>query len=295
MQQRICFIGLGMMGYPMAANLRKAGYPLQVLDIDRDRAAQFCREHGAKAVTNDSDLSGTDVVITMLPDSGAVESVLIGTNGIASALRKGAVVIDMSTSEPVRSRALGETLRTHEIDYLDAPVSGGVQKAIGASLAIMVGGDRAVFDRCAPIFESIGANVFHVGSAGCGHAVKALNNYLSAITLLSVAEVLHTGQGFGLEPTVMIDVFNASSGRSNSTENKAKQYLINGAFNDGFAMKLMVKDLGIATGLGKSMGTPMRLGEVCRDTFAKALEALDGNPGHTEIYRYLERMKASAS
>ncbi len=289
MQQRLCFIGLGMMGVPMASNLRKAGYPVVVSDADAERVARFCREQGGEPLGPRTDLSAVDVVITMLPDSDVVESVLVGENGIARRLRKGATVIDMSTAEPVRSRELGARLEADGIDYLDAPVSGGVGKAVAGTLAIMAGGRPHVFERCEQVFAPMGARVFHVGPAGCGHAMKALNNYLSGIALASVAEALLVGERFGLDPNVMVDVFNASTGKNNSTENKAKQFIISRAFNGGFAMKLMVKDLGIATRLGDSMGTPVRLGDVCRDMFASALEALGDNPDHTEIYRYLEQ------
>jgi 3-hydroxyisobutyrate dehydrogenase len=295
MKQKVCFIGLGMMGYPMAALLSKAGYPLWVADADAKRAKQFAEENKATAVTVDAaDFPDVDVVITMLPNSAIVESVLLGQDnrgGVVQHLKSGATIIDMSSSEPLRSRELARQLQTRGLRFLDAPVSGGVKRATDGSLAIMAGGDKAVFDECADILKAMGKTIFHVGGPGAGHAVKALNNYVSAAGLIAAVEALQVGQRFGLDPAVMTDVFNSSTGRNNTTENKVKQFMLNGGFNSGFSLQLMAKDLGIAMSLGKDLDYPMSFGDECLDIWASAAKALDRTADHTEMYKILANEK----
>lgn len=289
MQQKICFIGLGMMGYPMAALLSKAGYPLWVADADAARVQQFCAEHRASAVTLDAaEFPDVDVVITMLPNSAIVEAVLDGVDGrggVVSRLKAGAIVIDMSSSEPLRSRALATRLAAQGLRFLDAPVSGGVKRAIDGSLAIIVGGEPATYDACLTILQRMGKNLFHVGAAGAGHAVKALNNYVSAAGLSAAVEALQVGARFGIDPAVITDVLNASTGRNNTTENKVKQFMLNGAFNSGFSLQLMAKDMGIAMQLGRDMDCPMPLGDECLALWSEAAKSLDRVADHTEMYR----------
>jgi 3-hydroxyisobutyrate dehydrogenase len=294
MKQKICFIGLGMMGYPMAALLSKAGYPLWVADADASRTSQFTEAHQAQALTLDaSSFPAIDVVITMLPNSDIVEAVLLGTagGGVLRHLKPRATVIDMSSSEPMRSRRLSETLAAEDVRFIDAPVSGGMKRAIDGTLAIMVGGPKESYEACSGILGVMGKTLFHVGDAGAGHAMKALNNYVSAAGLVAAAEALHVGERFGLDPAVMTDVLNASTGRNNTTENKVKQYMLNGSFNSAFSLQLMAKDLGIAMQLGKDLGFPMQLGDECLDIWSNAAGALDRVADHTEMYRILDREK----
>jgi 3-hydroxyisobutyrate dehydrogenase len=292
----ILFIGLGMMGQPMAHRLIQAHYPLFVHDTNRETVKNYCNQIDAKALLPSDDLSLIDVVITMLPDSGIVESVILGVDnspGVASKLKPGSIIIDMSSSEPMRSRELGASLTKMNLIYLDAPVSGGVKRAIDGSLAIMVGGTLEAFADVQPILENLGKNIFHVGDPGSGHAIKALNNYLSAITTLSVAEALIIGKRFGLDPNKMVDVFNSSSGKSNTTENKAKQFMLNGAFSAGFTAKLMLKDITIANQLGSAVNSSMELGEASLNAWRNALEFLGGDEDHTAIYRYVEQNQSA--
>jgi 3-hydroxyisobutyrate dehydrogenase len=292
MQPKICFIGLGMMGTPMAARLAQAGYPLSVADADAKRAAQFAAEHAVSAVAlGDSALAEVDVVITMLPNSAIVESVLLGEDGkggLLPQLRPGACVIDMSSSEPLRSRVLAATLAARGVQFLDAPVSGGVKRAIDGSLAIIVGGDAAVFEAQRELLAHMGKSLFHVGPAGAGHAVKALNNYVSAAGLVATVEALRVGERFGVDPGAITDVLNASSGSNNTTQNKVKQFMLNGAFNSGFSLQLMAKDLGIAMQLGRDLDYPMPLGDETLALWANAAKSLDRVADHTEMYRLLD-------
>ena len=292
MKNSIGFIGLGMMGFPMAGHLLAAGHALTVLDASPGRQDKFLAEHpGATGAAGLADFAAMDMVITMLPDSGIVESVVLdqpSRPGLISLLRRGATLIDMSSSEPMRSRALAKTLADAGIGFLDAPVSGGMKRAVSATLAIMAGGSAQAFAACRPVLEAMGKTITHVGDAGAGHAVKALNNYVSAAGLTAAAEALLAGQRFGLDPAVMTDVINSSTGKNNTTEHKVKQYMLNGAFNSAFSLQLMAKDLGIAMALGKSVGQKMELGDEVLDLWNQAAKALGKTADHTEMYRYLQ-------
>jgi 3-hydroxyisobutyrate dehydrogenase len=285
--QHVGFVGLGMMGTPMAARLAEAGYRLYIADADAKRVGEFVAAHDAAplATANAKDL---DVLIAMLPNSNIVEKVLIGSDtepGLAHSLRKGAVVIDMSSSEPTRSRDLGATLEKMGLRYLDAPVSGGVKGATVGSLAILVGGDAATLAEQTPLLEKMGSKVLHIGGPGAGHAAKALNNYVSAAGLLATVEALRVADRFGIDPSVMADVLNSSSGRSNTSENKVKQFMLNGSYASGFALQLMTKDLKIAAALADTVGYDFRLGKPCVDIWIEAAEKSTPATDHTEMYR----------
>jgi 3-hydroxyisobutyrate dehydrogenase len=286
--KRIGFIGLGMMGAPMAQCLATAGFELYLDDADAARADTLATQIGAQRLKPDN-AATLDVLITMLPNSAIVEEVLLGggAGGWVSHLAKGAVVIDMSSSEPERSRKLGETLAERGYAYLDAPVSGGVKKAREGSLAILVGGAQEVLERCKPLLDAMGKSVLHIGSAGAGHAAKALNNYVSAAGLAATVEALHVAERFGIEPGVMTDVLNASSGRTNTSENKVKQFMLSGTFASGFALQLMNKDLKIARALAQAVGYPMTLGVTCTAMWNEAASRSTAATDHTELYRLL--------
>jgi 3-hydroxyisobutyrate dehydrogenase len=286
--QRIGFIGLGMMGTPMAQCLAKAGFELFLADADAARTDALISELGATRLET-SNVSALDALITMLPNSDIVESVLLDGDAKAWArlLPKGAVVIDMSSSEPERSRKLATTLEKLGLDYLDAPVSGGVKKAKEGTLAILAGGNEAVLERCKPLLEAMGKSVLHIGAAGSGHAAKALNNYVSAAGLMATVEALHIAERFGIDPASMTDVLNASTGRSNTSENKVKQFMLSGSFASGFALQLMNKDLKIARALSDAVGYPMKLGKTCTTVWDEVSQRSTPTTDHTEMYRLL--------
>ena len=289
-KKRIGFIGLGMMGAPMVQCLVNAGFDLYIDDADSARADTLATQSGAQRLTRDNAAS-LDALITMLPNSAIVESVLLGggNDGWASRLAKNAVVIDMSSSEPERSRKLGAALEERGLAYLDAPVSGGVKKAKEGTLAILVGGRAEVLTQCMPVLEAMGKSILHIGGAGSGHAAKALNNYVSAAGLAATVEALLVAQRFGIEPDVMTDVLNASSGRSNTSENKVKQFMLSGTFGSGFALQLMNKDLKIAHALAQSVGYPMTLGDTVTAVWGEAAQRSTPATDHTEMYRLLDR------
>jgi 3-hydroxyisobutyrate dehydrogenase len=286
----IGFIGLGMMGRPMASRLHAAGHDLIVFDASAAAVRAFGAAHAGVAAADDmAAFAACRAVVLMLPDSDAVEAVVLGRDGapgLIGVLPRGAVVIDMGSSQPLRSRALAERLRRAGKEFLDAPVSGGVKRAVDGSLAIMVGGDAAVLAAQQDLLAHMGRTITHVGAVGAGHAMKALNNYVSAAGLLATVEALHVGRRFGLDPALMTDVLNSSTGKNNTTENKVKPFMLTGAFDSGFALALMCKDLGIAMSLGRAIQCPMPLGDEVLALWSEAAAELGKAADHTEMYRW---------
>lgn len=287
--RRIGFVGLGMMGAPMAERLARAGHSLFLSDAAPGRAASLASQWEAKLL-DEQTVGDLEILITMLPNSAVVETVLLGEvagAGWSDRLPRGATVIDMSSSEPSRSRALGETLQQRGVKYLDAPVSGGVKRAVDGSLAILVGGEAEELEKQRTLLETLGAKVLHIGAAGAGHAAKALNNYVSAAGLVATVEALRIAERFGIDPAVMTDVLSASSGRSNTSDNKVKQFMLSGTYASGFALHLMTKDLKIARSLAESLGYPMTFGRLCADIWEEAAQRSSPTTDHTEMYLLL--------
>src|SRR5581483_8295162 len=205
--------------------------------------------------------------------SDVVEHVLVD-EGLLDALAAGSLVVDMSSSEPMRTRALAEEASRRGVELVDAPVSGGVRGAEAGTLSIMVGGSSAQLERCRPLLERMGSKVAHVGAVGSGHALKALNNLLSATTLLISSEALVAARRFGLDPHVFLDVVNGSTGRSLSTELKLPSFVLSETYDSGFALQLMVKDLRIALGLARATDAPFALAEASAELWSRAADAL---------------------
>lgn len=282
---RIGFIGLGMMGAPMAHLLHQAGHPLVVRDAREQAERDFIDGHAGASPGRDARaFSACDAVITMLPNSSIVDQVV---TELAPHLRPGACLIEMSSADPGRTRVLAGMLAERGVNLVDAPVSGGVKRAVTGSLAIMVGGDAAVVEQWRPLLAVLGNAITHVGPVGAGHALKALNNYVSAAALIATAEAIHVGAAFGIEPATVVDVINASTGKNNTTENKAHQFMLNGAFNSGFSLLLQAKDVAIAAKLGPSLGLPMALAPQIAAITSAASAALGATADHTELYRYV--------
>jgi 3-hydroxyisobutyrate dehydrogenase len=286
--ERIGFIGLGNMGAPMARHLANAGYRLVVSDanpaaVERLRASVECEAAASLTALGRS----CRLVITMLPDGAAVRQVLTGDNGVAAAMAAGSVVLEMTSAEPVGTRTLASKLAEAAISLIDAPVSGGVKRAVDGTLAIMAGGDPADIDRCAAVLQNLG-KVFRTGGSGSGHAVKALNNYLSALALAATAEAVLAGERFGIDPALMLEILNHSTGRNTATEQKYPAFVLNRTFNSGFALGLMAKDLRIALGLAEAVGTPASLLGECSDLYDRAEKLLGFGADNTEIVKFLE-------
>lgn len=287
---RVGVVGIGNMGYPMAARLVRAGWPVMVYDTDARRVRAFVDVDGGTAADSLESMGrACNVVITMLPDGHVVRRVVLGADGgdsLARGLAPGSVLIDMSSSSPVGTRELGGELAARRIAMLDAPVSGGVRGAVAGTLAIMIGGDPALAARLDAMLAAMGKRIY-VGTLGAGHAAKVLNNYVSAAGLAAAAEAVTVAQRFGIDARVIVDVLNASTGRNNSTENKFVQFILNGKFDSGFTLGLMAKDLALAMEVARSCEVPAELGRACLRLWQDAEAAIGGKADHTEIARYL--------
>lgn len=285
------FVGVGSMGWPMAYLLHKAGYPLTVFDADASRAAQFAKEIGGSvAATCQALASQSDVIITMLPTSAIVQTVIESTDGVLSGLKKGAVIIDMTSGVPSTTRVLEDSTAKAGGQLVDAPVSGGVPRAITGELSIMFGGSQALLTQLEPILKCMGNAIQHTGDVGSAHAMKALNNLVSAGGFLIGIEALMVGKRFGLNPETMVDVLNESSGMNNSTQKKFKQYVLSGKYNAGFGLDLMVKDLSIALSIAQETSTPAPFSALCREMWAASAQLLGPGQDHTAVAKLSETL-----
>jgi len=284
----IGFAGLGHMGTPMANRLAAAGHRLRVYDIAPAARARHEGLDGVAVVSQVAEIAdGADVVILMLPDSAVVTQVLLA-DGLLGRVAPSAVVVDMSSSEPGRTRELARVAADRGVTLVDAPVSGGVAGARNGSLTIMLGGPPSVLDRLRPVLEVLGSQVMHAGDiVGAGHAVKALNNLMSAAHLLASSEALLAGRQFGLDPEVMLSIVNSSSGRSGSTQLKWPKYILPETYDSDFGLRLMLKDMRIALQLAQEAGVPAPLGQAAAAAWAAAAEDLPPAADHTEIARWL--------
>jgi 3-hydroxyisobutyrate dehydrogenase len=281
------FVGVGNMGKRMAANLAKAGFALVIGDADPAAQERFVAEHGGVPATAPESFSGADVVVTMLPDGAAVREAVLGCEGgIAAALEPGAVVLDMSSSDPVGTQALAAELAPLGIRLIDAPVSGGITRAESGTLSLMVGGqDEEAFARVRPVLQTLGERIFRTGPLGSGHAMKALNNFLGAAAYTSAAEALAIGREFGLDPRVMLDVVNTSTGRSFNTEVVLKDDVITGRYGTGFALGLLAKDVAIAAALAEAVGVDAPTCQLVRRRWAEAAAGLGFAADHSEAHK----------
>ena len=288
---KIAFVGLGLMGVPMAKNLIKAGYQVIGFDLNTEVAVKFLDNTGFQFVSSpELAIQNANVTILMLPDSSIIDAVLWGGNGavgIASKLNENSYLIDMSSSSPISSKENNKKLDQLGVKFIDAPVSGGVKKAIDGSLAIIVGGSKEHFEEVQALLQCMGKSIVHVGDAGAAHAVKALNNYVSAAGLIAVSEALNAANKFGLDPHVVNTVLNASTGRNNTTENKVENFMLNDTFNSGFSLALMRKDVQIALDFIEGMNCYANLAKQCVITATEANEKLGKGADHTAMYDYV--------
>ena len=289
--RRLGFIGIGNMGWPMAANLLKAGFEVAVADARPGRAAQFAREIGGRAAHDAADAAkGAEAVITILPTSAEVAEVMAA---IKPALTPGGLVIEMSSGAPGVTKKLAEELGGG-VALIDCPVSGGVPRARSGELAILAGGAAADLDRAGPVLRAMGTSIHHCGAVGAGQAMKALNNLVSAGGFLIGVEALLIGRKFGLDPALMVDVLNASTGMNNSTQKKFKQFVLSRRFDAGFGLDLMAKDLSIALEVGRASGTATPFAALCREIWASAVAVLGPGQDHTALARFSEQLAGAS-
>jgi len=284
------FIGVGAMGGPMAQRLLEGGHTVRVFDTNQDRVAAFSAMHGSQtAGTVPQSGVDADFVVMILPNSGVVEQVLFGTDGLAKNLKKGAMVVDMTSGQPEMTLTMGKRLEALGVALIDAPVSGAVLRAQNGTLTIMTGGQSEFIDHAEPLLSLMGT-VTRTGELGSGHAMKALNNLVSCAGYLIGIEALIIGSKFGLDPSVMVDVLNSSTGMNNSTQKKFKQYVLSRKFDSGFPLHMMVKDIAIAMGLARNLGVPAPFGHLCLDLWSGAKGVLGPNVDHTEVARLSEQL-----
>jgi 3-hydroxyisobutyrate dehydrogenase len=284
---RVGFIGIGTMGTPMSANLVRKGFAVTLFDTAAGRAAQVAGELGCASAASLAALAECEFIVTMLPDGKVVQEVLTRAEGQAllNAMQPGTVFIDMSSSEPMLTRETGALLAKRGLLLVDAPVSGARTRAEAGTLAIMIGcGVPELLDRVTPVLSAMGSQLFVLGGLGNGHAMKAINNIIAGAKMIAVAEGLALGESFGLEPATMVEVLNASTGRSFITELVAKEHVITGRFATGFALGLLAKDVRIAADLGEDIALDLPLFRLARERFAFARDAEGANSDSSRAF-----------
>ena len=288
----IGFIGVGVMGAPMAGHLAQAGYTLAIHDINRDNADALAAQHEGIAIaqTPRATAEMSDIVITMLPSGAYVRDVALGNSGVISGLHAGGLLLDTSSSEPWLSVETAQALARAGIDMVDAPVSGAQIGAQSAQLVFMVGGGKEPVSRVMPLLQVMGKKVFHLGPIGSGHAMKCINNLITSITFMATTEGLVIGKRFGLDPSIMVDVLNVSTGMSWISQTHFKQRIINRKFDDPFKLELMIKDIGIAMELAKLNGVTAPLSGLGRDLWKVAGLHSDKGASISNMVRWVEQM-----
>ena len=286
--RRVAFIGIGNMGWPMAARLVGAGFEVVACDAAPGRAARFAADVGGVAADDAAAAArGADAVITILPTSKQVGEAIAA---MGDALAPGMLLIEMTSGVPTATRGFAEALAPRGVAVIDAPVSGGVPRAKSGELAIMLGGEAADVARADPVLRAMGTALTHVGGVGAGQAMKALNNLVSAAGFLIGVEALLIGQRFGLDPAQMVQVLNASTGMNNSTQKKFSQFVLSRRFDAGFGLDLMAKDLGVALAVAHDTATPAPFAALCREMWAAASTMLGPGQDHTAMAQFSERL-----
>jgi len=295
MTTSVGFVGVGNMGWPMAACLVKAGFTVAVNDSRREVANNFVQQVGGSAPDSLRQLAETsEVIVTMLPTSVIVERVLAtGDDNLFAGMKPGTIIIEMSSGVPSVTQRLAEQVAALGAMLIDAPVSGGVPRAKTGQLAIMVGGDAATIDKAMPVLSAMGASVLKTGAVGSGQAMKALNNMVSTGGFLIGIEALLIGKRFGLDPAVMTDVLNAATGMNNSTQKKFKQFVLSRTFDAGFTMGLLAKDLSIAMQVGRETATAAPLSALVNEMIVSAQSRFGPDADHTEMARLCELLAGS--
>lgn len=289
MTETIGFIGLGIMGKPMARNLLKAGYPLVVHNRSQVAVDELVSA-GAVAASSPAEVARrADVVITMLPDSPDVRSVVLGTDGLLSGARDGGVLIDMSTIAPTVTREIAAEAAKLGVKTLDAPVSGSEQGAIGGTLAIMVGGEAAVVERCRPILSAMGKSVVHVGGVGMGHTVKLVNQIIGLATLEAVCEGLVVAAKAGVDLGTLLEAIGGGAAASWQLQNMTPK-IAERDFRPGFMVRLAQKDLRLALGLADDLHASVPSAALTHQMYRSIEASGEGNAGIQALVKALERL-----
>jgi 2-hydroxy-3-oxopropionate reductase len=287
MAEKVGFIGLGIMGGPMASNLVEAGYELVLYNRTKEKAEKIAGDGTRIAETPREVAEESDIVIAMLPDSPQVQEIVAGEGGVLEGIREGSLVVDMSTISPVVTRELAAQIEERGAGMLDAPVSGGDVGAQGGTLSIMVGGGEEDFERAKPLFDAMGQTVTHVGPSGAGQVVKAANQIVVALTIEAVSEALVLGSKAGVEPAKILDVLSGGLAGNKVMEAKREKFLDH-SFDPGFRIELHHKDLGIALAAGREHGVTLPVTAIV-DQMLEALKAKGrGDRDHSAILTLIE-------
>jgi 3-hydroxyisobutyrate dehydrogenase len=286
----IAFLGLGAIGRPMAVRVAGSGLPLTVWNRTASRAADFAKEYGARHAATPADAArGADIVVTCMPTSQDVASLLDGPDGLLAGLGEGATLVDCTSGDPATSRRIRDAVAAKHVGYIDAPVSGGTSGAEKGTLTIMVGGDPAVLERARPLLQTFGQKIVHCGDVGAGDAVKAINNAFLATHILAAAEGLAALVKMGVDPKVALDVINASSGRSNASMNLIPERVLTRAFPRTFRLALLEKDVGIAAEVAREERVPAPILQLTADLFRIARGEFGEVADHVEAVKMVEQ------
>ncbi|HXH82879.1 MAG TPA: 2-hydroxy-3-oxopropionate reductase [Candidatus Tectomicrobia bacterium] len=293
MTQVVGFIGLGIMGRPMARNLLKAGHPVVAHNRSRGAVDELVQA-GARAATSPRDVAAQcDVCITMLPSSPDVEQVALGPDGIIEGARRGMIFVDMSTISPIVSQRVGTALEARGVAMLDAPVSGGEKGAIDGTLSIMVGGDKAVFDAVLPIFQAMGKTITRLGPLGFGGFTKLANQIIVAVNLTALAEALTLGKKAGLDRELLLTALAGGLAGSRCLEQKKANYIA-GTYAPGFKVDLHFKDLGLIMESARALGVPLPTTAVVQELFSALRAQGRGSLDHSGIITLLEDLAGAS-
>ena len=291
MTERIGFVGLGVMGLPMAGHLATAGFEVACFDIDSAKAAALvarCESaHQASSAREVAERS--DIVVTMLPSGEYVRDAALGEDGLIEGFSGGELLVDTSSCEPWLTLETAAALSERNVSMVDAPTSGAEMGAKAAELVFMVGGSSVDVARANQVLDVMGKSAFHLGPLGSGHSMKSINNLITAITFLATAEGLALGTKLGLDPNVMTDVLNVCTGMSWITQTHFRQRITNRAFDDPFKLELMVKDIRIALGLADDADTPMPLSKVGQELYKLADAQAGPGASVSELVRFVEK------
>ena len=287
---RVAFLGLGAIGRPMARHLAPPAFDLAVWNRTPDKAASFAAESGARSAASPREAaSGAAVVITCFPTSREVEDVLEGPDGLVAGMNAGSVLVDCTSGDPATSRRIAERLASSKIGFLDAPVSGGVTGAERGKLTVMVGGDARTLEQVRPVLSAFGSMIVHCGNIGAGDALKSVNNAMLAVHLWSLAEGLAALTKAGVDPKVALEVINASSGRSNASQNLFPERVLSRAFPRTFRLALLDKDVGIAAGVARDHKVASPMLQLAAELVRAAHAELGEDADHVEAVKVVER------
>lgn len=287
---KVGFIGVGAMGKPMAQNIIRAGHTLVVNDVNIAAVEELVKNGAVHAQSPRELAEQVEVVITMLPNGVIVEQVLLGEKGVFAGAKPGFTIIDMSSVAPGFTKKIAKLAADQGINYMDAPVSGGVKGATEGTLTIMVGGEKELVDRYHSLLEVMGKKIYHVGNVGDGDAVKIVNNLLLAVNMAAAAEAFALGTKIGLDPKALLEIISVSSGNSYAMTAKMTNFVLKGNFAPGFAIDLQYKDLELATQTAKEYKVPMMLTNVAQQLYENARAAGLGREDISAIIKPLEEL-----